>query len=104
MDQIGHIKHQILDRKSADSTRTVRHRKVMVDLVKQGGWIDERKFGVMVVGNYFRDLRGLLSLAPLGLRMLATKKFPLGFEPSEGTEEVRSLIESIEQLSGSAPQ
>jgi succinate dehydrogenase / fumarate reductase iron-sulfur subunit len=67
-----------------------------VDLVKEGGWIDERKFGLYVVGNYFRDLRGLLSLAPLGLRMVAKGKFPLGFESSEGVTEVRSLIESVQ--------
>ena len=49
-----------------------------------------------VVGNYLRDLQGLLSLAPLGLRMLVKGKFPLSFEPSQGTEEVRSLIESVQ--------
>jgi succinate dehydrogenase / fumarate reductase iron-sulfur subunit len=70
----------------------------MVDLVKQGGWVDERKFGVLVIGNYFRDLQGLLSVGPLGLRMLSRGKFPLTFEPSEGTQTVRSLIESIQQL------
>jgi succinate dehydrogenase / fumarate reductase, iron-sulfur subunit len=68
----------------------------LIDLVKQGGWIDERKFGVYVVGNYFRDLRGLLSLGPLGLRMLAKGKFPATFEPSEGVLEVRSLIEAVQ--------
>ncbi|MEM8810087.1 MAG: succinate dehydrogenase/fumarate reductase iron-sulfur subunit, partial [Cyanobacteria bacterium P01_G01_bin.38] len=94
MDQIGHIKQAILPHQSPASSRSVRHRKVMVDLVKQGGWIDERKFALMVVGNYFRDLRGLLSLAPLGLKMVAARKFPLSFEPSEGAQEVRSLIES----------
>ncbi|MBZ8179173.1 succinate dehydrogenase/fumarate reductase iron-sulfur subunit [Oscillatoria salina] len=98
MDRIGKIKQQILDRKNAQTSRSIRHRKVLIDLVKQGGWIDERKFGVMVVGNYFRDLQGLLSLAPLGLRMLAKGKFPLFFEPSEGTEEVRSLIERVQNL------
>ncbi len=97
MDQIGKIKQQILQRKDAQASRSIRHRKVLVDLVKQGGWIDERKFGVMVVGNYFRDLRGLLGIVPLGLRMLVTNKFPLSFEPSEGTDEVRSLIESVQQ-------
>ncbi len=100
MDRISEIKQQILQRKEASESRSIRHRKVLVDLVKQGGWIDERKFGLMVVGNYFRDLRGLLSLVPLGLRMLARGKFPLCFEPSEGTEEVRSLIESVRQSSG----
>lgn len=104
MDQIGNIKQEILQRQSQDSSRSVRHRKVMVNLVKQGGWIDERKFALMVVGNYFRDLRGLLDIAPLGLRMLSKGKFPLCFEPSEGTKEVRSLIESVQQLSGNVPQ
>lgn len=95
MEQIGKIKQQILERKDAQSSRSIRHRKVLIDLVKQGGWIDERKFGVMVVGNYFRDLQGLMSLFPLGLHMVASGKFPLSFEVSEGTDEVRSLIEQV---------
>ena len=96
MDQISKIKQQILDRKTAEDSRSIRHRKVLIDLVKEGGWIDERKFGLLVVGDYFRDLRGLLSLAPLGLRMLTSGKFPMHFEPSEGTQQVRSLIESVQ--------
>jgi succinate dehydrogenase / fumarate reductase, iron-sulfur subunit len=98
MDQIGKIKQEILDRQDDQVSRPVRHRKVLIDLVKQGGWIDERLFGLKVVGNSFRDLRGITSLAPLGLRMLARRKFPMGFEPSEGTAEVRSLIESVQRL------
>jgi succinate dehydrogenase / fumarate reductase iron-sulfur subunit len=99
MDRIGEIKQEILARKEAQESRSIRHRKVLLELVKQGGWIDERKFGLMVVGNYFRDLRGLLSLAPLGWHLLCSGKFPLSFEPSAGTEEVRSLIEAIQQQS-----
>ncbi|MGC1245192.1 MAG: succinate dehydrogenase/fumarate reductase iron-sulfur subunit [Spirulinaceae cyanobacterium] len=98
MEQISKIKQEILDRQDAQSSRSIRHRKVLIDLVKQGGWIDERKFGLMVVGNYLRDLKGLASLAPLGLRMLARGKFPLEFTPSQGTQEVRSLIESVQNL------
>jgi succinate dehydrogenase / fumarate reductase, iron-sulfur subunit len=96
MERIGEIKQEILDRKNAQASRSIRHRKVLIDLVKQGGWIDERKFGIYVVGNYFRDLKGLLSLGPLGLRMLAKGKFPASFEASEGTLEVRSLIEAVQ--------
>ncbi len=96
LDQISKIKGAILERKDLNSSRPVRHRKVLINLVKDGGWIDERKFGVMVVGNYFRDLRGLLSIAPLGLRLLTSGKFPLSFEPSQGVKEVRSLIESVQ--------
>ncbi|WP_414576486.1 succinate dehydrogenase/fumarate reductase iron-sulfur subunit [Anabaena sp. CCY 9402-a] len=100
LEQITKIKQEILSHKQASDSRSIRHRKVLVDLVKAGGWIDERQFGVQVVGNYFKDLRGLLSLAPLGLRMIAKGKFPLSFEPSEGTEQVRSLIEAVKQEEG----
>jgi succinate dehydrogenase / fumarate reductase, iron-sulfur subunit len=98
LEQITKIKQEILSRKQASDGRSIRHRKVLVELVKAGGWIDERKFGLHVVGNYFRDLRGLLSLAPLGLRMIAKGKFPLSFESSEGTQQVRSLIEAVQQV------
>jgi succinate dehydrogenase / fumarate reductase iron-sulfur subunit len=97
LDQITKIKQEILAHKQKSDSRSIRHRKVLVELVKAGGWIDERQFALQVVGNYFRDLRGLLGIAPLGLRMLAKGKFPLSFEPSEGTQQVRSLIEAIEQ-------
>ncbi len=98
LDQITKIKHEILERKDASASRPIRHRKVLVELVKQGGWVDERKFAVMVVGNYFRDLKGLLSLGPVGMRVIMRGKFPLTFEPSEGTKTVRSLIQSIQDL------
>lgn len=97
LEQITKVKQEILDRKQASDSRSIRHRKVLIDLVKTGGWIDERQFGLQVVGNYFRDLQGLLSLAPLGLRMLVKGKFPLSFEASEGTKQVRSLIESVQK-------
>jgi succinate dehydrogenase / fumarate reductase iron-sulfur subunit len=96
MEQISHIKQAILASTPEPHSRPIRHRKVLVELVKQGGWLDERRFGLRVVGNYFRDLRGLASLAPLGLRMLAKGKFPLSFEPSLGTATVRSLISTVQ--------
>ena len=98
MEQIGKIKQEILDRQTEQTNRSVRHRKVLIDLVKEGGWIDERRFGLKVVGNSFRDWQGLASLGPLGLRMLVRGKFPFRFEPSEGVAEVRSLIESVQNL------
>lgn len=98
MDQISQIKQDILERSTAQTSRAVRHRKTLISLVKQGGWVDERRFGVQVVGNNFRDLAGILSLGPLGLRMLARGKFPFSFEPSEGTAEVRSLIDSVKAI------
>ncbi|MEM9540879.1 MAG: succinate dehydrogenase/fumarate reductase iron-sulfur subunit [Cyanobacteria bacterium P01_E01_bin.42] len=97
MDRIGEIKREVLASNSRSVSRSIRHRKVLIDLVKAGGWIDERKFGIQVVGNYFRDLQGLMSLAPLGLRMISKGKFPVTFEASEGTREVRSLIKSVQK-------
>lgn len=97
LDQISKIKGEILERKNDQENRAIRHRKVLVNLVKNGGWIDERKFGIMVVGNYFKDLKGLMSITPLGLRLLANGKFPISFEPSESASEVRSLIESVQE-------
>lgn len=104
MDQIGKIKREILDRQDAQTNRSVRHRKVLIELVKQGGWIDERRFGLKVVGNSFRDLKGVFSLAPLGLRMVKSGKFPMTFEQSQGTEQVRSLIESVQNLESNSVQ
>ncbi len=100
LDQITKIKQEILDRKTKQESRSIRHRKVLIELVEAGGWIDERQFGLQVVGNYFRDLKGLLSLAPLGLRMIARGKFPLSFEPSQGTSQVRSLIAAVREAEG----
>jgi succinate dehydrogenase / fumarate reductase iron-sulfur subunit len=98
MDQISKIKGEILARKDKDDSRAVRHRKVLIELVKEGGWVDERKFALLVLGNFFRDLQGLMSILPLGFRMVNTFKMPLGFEASEGTAEVRSLIEAVQEL------
>jgi succinate dehydrogenase / fumarate reductase iron-sulfur subunit len=101
LEQITKIKQEILHRKQMQDSRSVRHRQVLIDLVKQGGWIDERQFALRVVSNYFQDLQGLLSLVPLGLRMLTRRKFPLSFTPSPGTPEVRSLINKIQKLENS---
>ncbi|BAU12112.1 succinate dehydrogenase iron-sulfur subunit [Leptolyngbya sp. NIES-3755] len=96
MDQIGKIKNEILHSDIVDESRSIRHRRTLITLVKQGGWIDERLFGLKVVANNFRDLQGLFSLAPLGIRMIQRGKFPLSFEKSKGTDTVRSLIESVQ--------
>jgi succinate dehydrogenase / fumarate reductase iron-sulfur subunit len=75
----------------------------LVDLVQKGGWIDERQFGLRVLGNGLRDLRGLASLIPLGRRMLQRGKFPVTFEPSTGADQVRSLINAIQHRQAGDP-
>ncbi|PPT06148.1 Succinate dehydrogenase iron-sulfur protein [Geitlerinema sp. FC II] len=97
LDRIGEVKSKILEKSDSQASTAVRHRKVLIELVREGGWIDERKFGVQVVGNYFRDIKGLLSIAPLGLRLLVSGKLPLGFEASEGTEEVRGIVDRVRE-------
>ena len=97
LDQISKVKSAILAKKDQNSSLPIRHRKVLINLVKKDGWIDERKFGVMVVGNYFRDVKGLLSIAPLGLHLLCAGKFPFNFEASEGVKEVRALIDAVQK-------
>jgi succinate dehydrogenase / fumarate reductase, iron-sulfur subunit len=96
LEQISKLKSAILNQPSPPPSRAVRHRQQLIELVKQGGWIDERKFGINVVGNGFKDLAGLASLAPLGWRMLTKGKLPGRFEPSVGVGEVRALIESVQ--------
>ncbi len=99
LDQISKIKGEILDQApSLPAARPIRHRQVLVDLVKRGGWIDERKFGLEVIGNTFRDVRGLASLVPLGWRMVKRGKFPMSFEKSAGQAQVKGLIESVQSL------
>ena len=104
MDQIGKIKQEILTRKTDQASRQIRHRKSLVKLVKEAGWIDERMFVIYVVGNYFRDIKGLLDLAPLGIKMIVKGKFPWKGERSEGTKQVRSLIKTVQQFEEAAPE
>lgn len=89
MEQIGRIKQQILEQPDLKETTAVRHRRVLIDLVQEGGWIDERKFGLLVVGNSFRDIKGLSSLFPLGIRMLLSGKFPFSFHPQKVSAKFR---------------
>jgi succinate dehydrogenase / fumarate reductase iron-sulfur subunit len=50
-----------------------------------------------VVGDNSRNLQGLLSIFPLGIRMILSGKmpYPWQFQKSEGADEARALIEAI---------
>ncbi len=97
LDRISQIKHEILANTDLPESTAQRHRHTMVELVKEDGWIDESKFGVRVVGDNFRDLKGLLSIFPLGIRMILSGKmpYPWQFQKSEGAVEAKALIEAI---------
>lgn len=98
LDRISQIKQEILQNPDLPESTAQRHRHTMVELVKADGWIDESKFGIKVVGNSFKDLKGLMSLVPLGLRMIASGKMPYPwlFEASDGMEEIKALIEAVQ--------
>ncbi len=98
LDQISQIKTEILGQSAIAPSRSIRHRQVLVELVQKGGWIDERQFGLRVVGNNFKDIPGVLSLIPLAWRLLSKGKLPTTFEASEGATEVRALINSVKML------
>jgi succinate dehydrogenase / fumarate reductase, iron-sulfur subunit len=95
LDQITRIKAMALVQPSQPESRIVRHREAMIDLVAENGWIDERRFGLRVLGNRFRDFKGLMSLIPLGFRMLLHRKFPIAFRASEGTQTIRAIIDAL---------
>jgi succinate dehydrogenase / fumarate reductase, iron-sulfur subunit len=98
LDRISQIKHEILQNPDLPDSTAQRHRHTMVELVKTDGWIDESKFGIKVVGDNFKDLMGLMSIVPLGLRMIASGKmpYPWFFEASDGVEEIKALIEAVQ--------
>jgi succinate dehydrogenase / fumarate reductase, iron-sulfur subunit len=101
LDRISQIKQEILKDTDLPESTAQRHRHTMVELVKEEGWIDESKFGVRVVGNNLKDVKGMLSIVPLGIRMILAGKmpWPWQFKPSEGVKQVKSLIESVQKLS-----
>lgn len=98
LDRISQIKQEILKDTHLPESTAQRHRHTMVELVKEEGWIDESKFGVRVVGNSFKDIKGILSIVPLGIRMVLAGKmpWPWHFKPSDGTKEIKSLIEAVQ--------
>ena len=92
LDRISEIKSDILARNDARSSQPVRHRKLLLDLVEEGGWIDERKFATRLYSFSLAGLRKLAGLGPLGLRMLVRGKLPLDFEPSSGVKSVGAIV------------
>jgi succinate dehydrogenase / fumarate reductase, iron-sulfur subunit len=101
LDRISQIKQEILKDTDLPESTAQRHRHTMVELVKDDGWIDESKFGVRVVGNNGKDIKGMLSIVPLGIRMILSGKmpWPWQFKSSEGVRQVKILIEAVQKIS-----
>jgi len=97
LDRISQIKHEILADRDLPESMPQRHRHILLDLVKEDGWIDESKFAVRLVSDDLKDLKALLSIFPVGIRMFLSGKipYPWQFQKSEGASEVKALIEAI---------
>ncbi|MBV5260397.1 succinate dehydrogenase/fumarate reductase iron-sulfur subunit [Synechococcus moorigangaii CMS01] len=87
LDRITEIKSVLLHQKDPQTSRAIRHRKTLLQLVQAGGWVDERRFALMVMG-----LQSAAEIFPLGWRMLWHGKFPVTFEASAGTAAVAQLM------------
>jgi len=97
LDRISQIKHEILTNPDLPESMPQRHRHTLLDLVTEDGWIDESKFAVRLMSDDFKDLKALLSIFPVGIRMVLSGKipYPWQFKKSEGASEVKALIEKI---------
>lgn len=102
LDRITQIKQEVLATPEIPDSVALRHRRTLIEGVKEDGWLDESKFGLRVVGNNGRDIKGLLSLVPLGIRMVLKRKlpWPWQFERSSGTAQVKAIITAVQRLKG----
>jgi heterodisulfide reductase subunit C len=72
-----------------------RHALVVAKTIKQSGMLNENEVIVGTVGRF--NIRGLLKVAPLGLRMAARGKIPpLFLHPIDKVAEVRTVFETLE--------
>ncbi|MFZ1126084.1 MAG: succinate dehydrogenase iron-sulfur subunit [Candidatus Baltobacteraceae bacterium] len=72
-----------------------RHALVVAKTIKESGMLNESEVIVGTVGRF--NFRGLLKVAPLGLRMAAKGKIPpLFMHPVDRVAEIRTVFESLE--------
>ncbi len=95
LGQIEKIRHELLVDRDLDQNKAIRHRRAFVKQVQESGWLNETKFALQVLG---RDVRGLLSLLPLGARMALRGKISLRHKPIEKNLEVSALVTEVEAL------
>jgi succinate dehydrogenase / fumarate reductase iron-sulfur subunit len=72
-----------------------RHAMVVAKTIKQSGMLNENEVIVGTVGRF--NFKGLLKVAPLGLRMAMRGKIPpLFLHPVDKVAEIRTVFESLE--------
>lgn len=90
MDRILELRHDAVRHGSTD-TNGARHAEAFTELVRHSGWLDENRLPVQSVGMF--NIKELVQLMPVGLRMLVHGKMPpVIHRPIPGIENVRRLF------------
>ena len=100
MDRIMELRESVMQ-SGAPSTSGARHVESFVRSVARTGWLDETMLAVDSWGKF--NVPKLLSEAPLGIRALRRRKFPLPallHHKRPGHENVRRIFERAEVTAG----
>lgn len=92
LDQIQKIRHALVSNPKTAENTAIRHRRLFVAQIRHSGWLNEARFALQLIG---RTPAGLLSLLPLGARMLLRGKVPLRHQPIASHKEVATLIDAV---------
>jgi succinate dehydrogenase / fumarate reductase iron-sulfur subunit len=94
-DRIVDVKRATVKDRVMMNERGPRHALIVNKTIKQTGMLAETEVIQGTVGRF--NFRGLLKVAPLGLRMAAKGKLPPPFvRPIPKVDEVRTIFESLE--------
>ncbi|MBV8148455.1 MAG: succinate dehydrogenase iron-sulfur subunit [Candidatus Eremiobacteraeota bacterium] len=94
-DRIVDVKRATVNDRVMMNERGPRHALVVSKTIKQTGMLAETEVIQGTIGRF--NVRGLLKVAPLGLRMAARGKMPPPFlKPIPKVNEVRTIFEALE--------
>jgi succinate dehydrogenase / fumarate reductase iron-sulfur subunit len=94
-DRIIDVKRAAIADRVMMNERGPRHALVVSKTIKQTGMLAETEVIQGTIGRF--NVRGLLKVAPLGLRMAAKGKMPPPFvKPIPKVDEVRTIFEALE--------
>jgi succinate dehydrogenase / fumarate reductase iron-sulfur subunit len=94
-DRIVDVKRATIKDRVMMNERGPRHALIVNKTVKQTGMLAETEVIQGTVGRF--NIRGLIKVAPLGLRMAAKGKLPPPFiKPIPKIDEVRTIFDSLE--------
>ena len=94
-DRIIDVKRATVQNKIMLDERGPRHALVVNRGIKKTGMLVESELIIGTIGRF--NIKGLLSVAPLGLRMLSRGKMPPPFlKPIPKVDEVRTIYDTLE--------